>query len=354
MSQSTLRLKLSALVDQFGGELIGADVEISNVASLDSAECGDLAFYTGAKYSDKVAACKSSALVVKQHFSEYSHSQIVVKDPQLFIARALKLLNPAKVSSGKIHVTAVVADDAEVAITAEIGPFVVIESGAVVGENTIIDANSFIGKDTKIGMNCWLHPRVVVYAGCVIGDNNEIHSGAVVGSDGFGNAWNGKAWEKIPQIGKVIIGSNVEIGANTTIDRGALDDTVISDGVRLDNLIQIGHNVKIGAHTAIAACSGIAGSTTIGANCLIGGGSLISGHIQITNGVTLISGSGTPSSLTEPGVYACGVPTMPYSVWARSGLQYRRLDEIAKRLKKLEKSCQNKELQQSGEENAAD
>jgi len=346
--------KLSQLIEKLGGELFGLDVEICNVASLESAQAGDLSFYTGIKYAEKVATCRASALVVKQLSAEYQLPQIVIKDPQLFVARVLKLLFPAKKSSASIHSTAVIANDAVIDSSAEIGPFVTIESGAHISANTIIDAHCYIGANVHIGKNCWVHPRVVVYSDCLIGDSAEIHSGAVIGSDGFGNAWNGKGWEKIPQIGKVIIGSNVEIGANTTIDRGALDDTVISDGVRLDNLIQIAHNVKVGAHTAIAACSGIAGSTTVGANCLIGGGVLIAGHIEIASGVTLLSGSGTPASLTEPGVYASGVPTMPYAVWARSGLQYRRLDEMAKRIKKLEKSCRINDLQQSGEENATD
>lgn len=351
MSFKGSALKLSKLVEEFGGAVVGSDVEVATVASLESAKQGDLSFYTGAKFAQEVARCQASALVVKQFNTEYPQPQIVVKDPQLFIARVLQLFYPVRVSTKKVHPSAVISDDAVVDHSVEIGPFVVVEAGAKIGANTIIDANSVIGANVHIGNHCWIHPRVVIYAHCKIGDSTEIHSGAVIGADGFGNAWNGRHWEKIQQIGKVIIGSNVEIGANTTIDRGALDDTVISDGVRLDNLIQIAHNVKIGAHTAMAACSGVAGSTAIGDNCLIGGGVLIAGHIEITKGVTLLSGGGTPASLLEPGVYASGVPTMPYSVWARSALQYRRLDEMAKRIKKLEKSCLNNDVQQLGEEN---
>ena len=344
-------IKLSKLVEEFGGELVGSNLDVGRIASLESAQIGDLSFYTGVKFSKKVASCKASALVVKQFNADYLCPQIVVKDPQLFIARSLQLFNPVRVSQKKIHPSAVISADAFVDRSAEIGPFVVVESGATIGANTIIDAGSVIGANVQIGANCWIHPRVVIYSDCILGDSTQIHSGSVIGSDGFGNAWNGNAWEKIQQIGRVVIGSHVEVGANTTIDRGALDDTIIADGVRLDNLIQIAHNVKIGAHTAIAGCSGVAGSATVGSNCLIGGGVLIAGHIDIANGVTLLSGGGTPASIEEPGVYASGVPTMPYSMWARNSLQYRRLDEIAKRLKKLEKSCQNNGLQQSGEEN---
>jgi UDP-3-O-[3-hydroxymyristoyl] glucosamine N-acyltransferase len=354
MAKSLATYKLTELISQFGGEVIGNDVEVTSIASLESATLGELSFYTGTKFSDKAASCKASALVVKQFNAEYLCSQIVVKDPQLFISRSLNIFYPKRQSTEQRHPSAIIADNASVDPTAEIGAFVVVESGAHIGPGTIIESGSFIGENVSIGAQCRIHPRVVIYSDCEIGDSTEIHSGAVIGSDGFGNAWNGQAWEKIQQIGKVIIGSNVEIGANTTVDRGALDDTLIADGVRLDNLIQIAHNVKIGAHTAIAACSGVAGSTSIGSNCLIGGGVLIAGHIDIASGVTLLSGSGTPTSLNEPGVYASGVPTMPYSVWARSALQYRRLDDIAKRIKKLEKNCFNRNLKQSGEENGTD
>jgi UDP-3-O-[3-hydroxymyristoyl] glucosamine N-acyltransferase len=354
MANSAVAAKLTELVKRFGGEIVGDDVEVTSIASLDSAEFGDLSFYTATKYSDKVASCKASALVVKQFNAKYPCTQVVVKDPQLFVSRSLNVLFPRRKSCESRHPTCVIHNSADIDSSAEIGAYVVVESGSFVGPGTIIESGTVIGENVTIGSNCRIHPRVVIYSDCVIGDSTEIHSGAVIGSDGFGNAWNGKSWEKIQQIGKVIIGSNVEIGANTTIDRGALDDTIISDGVRLDNLIQIAHNVKIGAHTAMAGCAGVAGSTTIGANCLIGGGVLIAGHIEIANGITLLSGSGTPNSLTEPGVYASGVPTMPYSTWARNSMHYRRLDEMAKRIRKIEKNSVLSGMKQQGEENGTD
>ncbi len=343
----TIKLyKLSALINAFGGELRGEDIEISAVSSLDSAVAGCLSFCLGNKFLNQAKACQASALALRQFEPELQCSQIIIKDPQLFIARVLSLLHPAPKAQGKIHHSAIVADDAVVDPTAEIGPLVVIESGAVIGANTLIQAGTVIGQNAKIGAHCLFHARVVVYADTEIADYVEIHSGAVIGSDGFGNAWAGQRWEKIPQIGRVQIGSHVEIGANTTIDRGALDNTVIADGVRLDNQIQVAHNVKIGAHTAIAACTGIAGSTTIGANCLIGGGVLIAGHIDIADRITLLAGNGVPSSLTEAGVYASGVPVMPYASWARNVLQFRRLDEMTKRVKKIEKQCLAKDSEQ--------
>ncbi len=354
MNTELVKFKLSKLVEEIGGELVGNDVEVTAVASLVSAKFGDVSFYTGIKFSEQVAASKASALIVKQFNANYHCSQIVCKDPQLFFARLINVFHPKRQSSQIIHPSAVISKLAMIDSTAEIGALAVVESGARIGQGTIIEASTVIGENVSIGVGCWIHPRVVIYPNAVIGDYTEIHSGAVIGSDGFGNAWNGNSWEKIQQIGKVIIGSNVEIGANTTIDRGALDDTIISDGVRLDNLIQIAHNVKIGKHTAIAASSGVAGSATIGANCLIGGGVLIAGHIEIADKIKLLAGNGVPSSLTEPGVYTSGVPAMPYTLWARNVLQFRSLDEIAKRLKKVEKMCLINNSVQLGDEIVTD
>ncbi len=354
MSKNNKSYKLSELISLFGGELIGSDVLISSIASLSSSTAEQLSFYTGSKFSAEVENCRASALVLKKPEAKYKCAQIIIVNPQLFIAKALSLFNPIRRSNHTVHPMAAIAESAVISESVEIGAFVAIESGAQIGANTIIESGSSIGENVIIGQGCRIHARVVIYADCEIGDFTQIHSGAVIGSDGFGNAWTGQNWEKIPQIGKVIIGSHVEIGANTTIDRGALDNTYIADGVRLDNLIQIAHNVKIGKHTAVAACTGIAGSTTVGNQCLIGGGAHIAGHVEIADGITLLSGNGTSTSLTEPGVYASGLPSMPYTNWARSSLQYKRLDEMAKRIKKIEKICLANNEKQLGEKNATD
>jgi UDP-3-O-[3-hydroxymyristoyl] glucosamine N-acyltransferase len=178
----------------------------------------------------------------------------------------------------------------------------------------------------------------VIYADCVVGERCRIHSGAVIGSDGFGNAWAADHWERVPQIGRVVIGDDVEVGANTTIDRGALDDTCIASGVRLDNLIQIAHGVKIGRNSAIAACTGVAGSAEIGAQCLIGGGVLIAGHTRMTDRVTVLAGSGVPSDIDESGVYASGTPVVPHQTWLRNMVHFRKLDQLARKVRRLEKA----------------
>jgi len=184
----------------------------------------------------------------------------------------------------------------------------------------------------RVGPGTRLHPRVTIYAGCSVGARCIVHSGVVVGADGFGMAREADRWIKIPQVGAVRIGDEVEVGANTTIDRGALDDTVIGDGVKLDNQIQIGHNCVIGAHTVIAGCTGISGSVTIGRNCMIGGGVGIVGHITVCDGVTISGFTFVTKSITEPGIYTSGTPAMPHAQWLKNAVHMRRLDEYVRRI----------------------
>jgi UDP-3-O-[3-hydroxymyristoyl] glucosamine N-acyltransferase len=191
-----------------------------------------------------------------------------------------------------------------------------------------------IGENVTIGEGTRLHPRVTLYDGCVLGARCILHSGVVIGADGFGMAREAGRWVKIPQVGAVRIGDDVEIGANTTIDRGALDDTVIEEGVKLDNQIQIGHNCVIGAHTVIAGCTGISGSVTVGRNCMIGGGVGLVGHISICDHVTISGFSLITKSITEPGTYTSGLPFMPHADWLRNAVHLRRLDLMAKQLRK--------------------
>ncbi|MEO8443092.1 MAG: UDP-3-O-(3-hydroxymyristoyl)glucosamine N-acyltransferase, partial [Betaproteobacteria bacterium] len=194
----------------------------------------------------------------------------------------------------------------------------------------------FVGDDTSIGDDSVLHANVSVYHACRLGARCIVHAGAVIGSDGFGNAREDGAWKKIPQIGSVEIGDDVEIGANTTIDRGTLDDTVIGEGVKLDNQIQIAHNVKIGAHTAIAACVGIAGSATIGRNCALGGAAMIYGHITIADNISISAGTLVMKSLTQPGTYTGVYPFSTHQRWLKNAAQLRNLDDLAERVRGLE------------------
>ena len=201
----------------------------------------------------------------------------------------------------------------------------------MVGKDARIGAHSVLARGVRVGAGTRLHPRVTVYDGCSIGERCIVHSGAVIGADGFGMARDEGAWVKIPQVGSVRIGDDVEIGANTTIDRGALDDTVIGDGVKLDNQIQVGHNCVIGAHTVIAGCTGISGSVRIGRDCLIGGAVGIVGHIEIGDGVTISGFTFVTKSIPKPGIYTSGMPVMPHAEWLRN---VAHLKHLGKREKK--------------------
>ena len=219
-----------------------------------------------------------------------------------------------------------------------------VEAGVVIGERVRLDANVFVGRGTTIANDSHLYPGVVIYHGCRVGERAIIHSGAVIGSDGFGFApdftGDGDArtgtWVKIPQVGGVSIGPDVEIGANTTIDRGAMADTVIDECVKIDNLVQIGHNCRVGAYTVIAGCAGIAGSTTIGRHCMIGGAVGIAGHVTLADYVIVTAKSGVSKSLLKPGMYTSAFPAIDHGDWNRSAALMRNLDKLRDRIKALE------------------
>lgn len=345
-------IRLSALAKIVGGVLVGLDREVAGVASLNSATELHLTFLGDLKKARELLDSNARAVIVKKCDELPSDlSYIVCNNPLLAFARVSAYFNPLPVCQNRVHPSAVIANNVALPYEIEIGPNVVIESGVVLGNAVQIKAGSFIGAGSTIGLNTIIYPKVVIYPETQIGDDCVVHSGAVIGADGFGNAWAGDHWERIPQIGRVIIGDNVEIGANTTIDRGALDDTVIESGVRLDNQIQVAHNVKIGRNTAIAACAAIAGSAEIGRNCMIGGGALIAGHLKIADGVTLLGGSGVPSSINESGVYASGVPIVPHADWLKNMVHLRKLDGIAKRLKQLEKQVAKQGQEEQSDSN---
>ena len=231
---------------------------------------------------------------------------------------------------------------AQVAASARIDAGAIVADGARVGERAWVGAGSYVGQGSSIGDDSRLHPSVVVYHDCRIGLRAIIHSGAVIGADGFGIAENAGRWIKIPQIGRVLIGDDVEIGANTTIDRGAIDDTIVEDGVKLDNQVQIGHNVRIGAHTAIAGCVGIAGSASIGRHCTIGGAAVILGHLELVDRVNVSAGTLISRSIHQPGTYTGVFPFDRNASWARNAALLRHLSELADRVRALEELLREK------------
>ncbi len=330
--------RLAEIVQRFGGELRGdPDVLITQVASLETAGPGHISFFSNPRYRKQLELTQADAVLVTAEVADATErSRIVCKDPYAYFARLSALLNPLPPVIPGIHPSAAIDPSARIAHSASIGAFVAIGAEAEVGEGTLIEAGCVIADRVRIGSECRIYARVTLYHDCVIGDRVILHSGGVIGADGFGIAWEQGRWNKIPQIGRVIIENDVEIGANTTIDRGALDDTVIEEGVKLDNQIQIGHNCRIGAHTAIAGCVGIAGSARIGRYCRIGGGAMIGGHLEIVDHVEISAATALAKSLLKPGTYTSLFPVSLHQDWLKNASHIRHLDSLADRVRQLE------------------
>jgi UDP-3-O-[3-hydroxymyristoyl] glucosamine N-acyltransferase len=329
--------RLSEIVAAFGGELIGdGEVCVSQVAPLDGAGPEHLSFYANPKYLRQLEVTRAAAVIVRHDAREATRlPRIATGDPYAYFARVSALLNPAPRPEPGVHPSAHVAASTTVPASASVGPFAHVGERARIGDDLVIGCGCSIGDDVVIGNACRLMPKVVVYDGCVLGNRVILHSGVVIGADGFGLAMDEGRWLKIPQIGRVVIGDDVEIGANTTIDRGTMGDTVIEEGVKLDNQIQIGHNVRIGAHTAIAACVGIAGSTTIGRHCKISGAAMISGHLSIADEVTISGGTAVTRSIRAAGTYTGVYPLSGYAEWLKNAAHVRHLDELARKVREL-------------------
>ncbi len=301
-------LTLREIVQRLGGRVAGdPDTRVHQVASLEAAAARHISFFTGSRYRAQLAATRAAAVVLgPEAEGETALPRIVADNPYAYFARLSQLFNPLVVQEPGVHAAAVVAKSAKL------------------GARVSVGAGCAIGERVTIGDDSVLYPRVVIYPGCSIGARVIVHSGAVIGADGFGIAEDQGRWVKIPQIGAVRIGDDVEIGANTTIDRGAIDDTVIEEGVKLDNQIQVGHNVRIGAHTAIAGCTGIAGSADIGRQCTIGGAAIILGHLRIADHVNISAGTLISRSILKPGTYTGVYPFDEHAAWARAAAGLRR------------------------------
>lgn len=330
---------LAEIVERLGGEVQGgAHTRVSQIATLSSAQPYQISFLANLKYRSQLAESAAGAFIIGRDAAETTTKPCIIADnPYTYFARVSALFNPPHVAVPGVHSSAVVHPEAFIAADASIGANAVVEQGAKIGAGSIVGAGSVVGRDCIIGSACLLYANVSVYHGSLIGDRVILHSGCVIGSDGFGLAPDDGRWLKIPQIGRVMIGDDVEIGANTTVDRGALDDTVIEEGVKLDNQIQIAHNVRIGAHTAIAACTGIAGSAKIGAHCTIGGAAMIFGHIEIADRVNISTNTLITKSLTQAGTYTSALPFSEHGEWLKNAVQMRHLDSMAKRIRALEK-----------------
>ena len=350
-------VRLGDLVERFGGQLVGdADLVVSAIAPLDSADATQISFLSNSKLRALAAQSSAAALILSplddpSVAATYAGARIVTTNPYAYFARAAQYfvsLEEEAVAPG-IHPSAIVGAGAEIDATAHIGPHVTVEAGAVVKAHAIIEHGCFIGRKAVVGEGTRFYPNVTFHRGCVIGARGIVHSGAVIGGDGFGFAVEAGVYIKIPQTGRVVIGDDVDIGSNTTVDRGALADTVIEDGVKLDNQIQIGHNCRIGAHTAMAGCVGVAGSANIGKHCTFGGAAMINGHIEIVDNVHVTAATMVPNSLTEPGRYTGYFPVARNAEWERNAVLVRNLSTMREKVRALEKAVKQLTMEKQNE-----
>ncbi|QKT02435.1 UDP-3-O-(3-hydroxymyristoyl)glucosamine N-acyltransferase [Ectothiorhodospiraceae bacterium 2226] len=335
---------LAELAQHAGVELRGAaDVAITGVGTLSGAGPSQITFLTNRRYAAQLPATRAGAVVLTPLDAASCPTNALLSDnPHATYARIASLFAEVAHWSPGIHPTAVIAPDARIDPSASIAAHCTVESEAVVEAGVRLGPSCVIGRRAHIGDHSHLVAQVTVSEGCALGARVLLHPGVVIGADGFGLANDNGVWIKVPQLGTVRIGNDVEIGANTTVDRGAIDDTVIEDGVKIDNLVQVAHNCRIGAHTVIAGCAGIAGSTLIGRHCAVGGGAGIGGHLSIPDGVTLTGMAMVTKSPREAGVYSSGLPAEPNAQWHRTVAHIRQLPSLLRRVKALEAALQNK------------
>jgi len=340
-----IQLSLADIAARLGGDVLGdAQTQVRQVAALASACAGEITFLSSPKYKSQLLTTAASAVIVPPDFADaVDLPRIVTRNPYAYYARLASLLNQRPSVPAGIHPSASCASALPASV--RVGPNATIGTDVSIGENVVIQAGCVIGDGASIGEGSLLYPNVTVYAGCRIGRNAIIHAGAVIGSDGFGFAPDQGQWVKIPQIGRVIIGDDVEIGANTAIDRGALEDTVIGDGSKLDNLVHIGHNCQIGKNCLLCGCVGIAGSTTLQDNVIVGGASEIEGHITIASGVVISGGTTVTKSITRAGRYTSIFPLEEHGDWLHTAVHARNLSKLAGRVAELEKILKNTKVE---------
>ncbi|GAB6041477.1 UDP-3-O-(3-hydroxymyristoyl)glucosamine N-acyltransferase [Endothiovibrio diazotrophicus] len=331
---------LAELAEAIGAALDGdGALRVSGVATLERAGPGQLSFFHNARYRGPLRQTRAAAVILAPaERAACPVAALVHERPHLAYARAAALLHPVPPGTAGVHPSAVVAPGAALGEGVSIGPNSVVEEGARLAAGCEVGPGCVIGRGAELREGCRLVANVTLCHGVRLGRRVLVHPGAVIGADGFGLAQETDGrWIKVPQLGGVEIGDDVEIGANTTIDRGALEDTVLEEGVKLDNQIQIAHNVRVGAHTAMAGCVGVAGSAVIGKRCQIGGAAVVLGHLEIADDVVVTATSLVDRSINEPGTYSSSLPVMANRDWKRNAARLRHLDELAREVKRLAK-----------------
>jgi UDP-3-O-[3-hydroxymyristoyl] glucosamine N-acyltransferase len=330
---------LGELAARFGCELRGdAKAVVARVATLSGATAEAITFLANPLYRGQLAGTRAGCVILAPRDRDACPvASLAHAEPYLVYARIAAFLNPKPTTVPGVHATALVAASARVAPSAEIGPQAVVGADCTIGQGVAIGAGAVLATNVLVGERTSIGPRVTLLDGVRIGARCIVHPGVVIGADGFGFAPDRGTWQKIPQVGGVVIGDDVEIGANTTIDRGAIEDTVIEDGVKIDNLVQIAHNVRLGAHTIMAAMSGVAGSTKVGKRCMIGGAVVMINSLSICDDALFTFGSVVTKSVDEPGTYSGHLPAEEAGKWRKSAARFRQLDALADRLIKVER-----------------
>ncbi|HEY5558518.1 MAG TPA: UDP-3-O-(3-hydroxymyristoyl)glucosamine N-acyltransferase [Steroidobacteraceae bacterium] len=323
-----MAMTLGEIAVRYGLELAGDPGQrVDGVATLAAATPGTLTFCTGAKFRRQLAATRATVVVLpREMVAECPVAALISPRPYASYARIAAGLYPPQPVTPGIAPGAQVAPTAAVAASAWVGPNALIGEGAVVGERCSIGPHCVVGDRVRLGEDCRLLAGAILCHGVTAGARCVFKPGCVVGADGFGFAPDADGFVKVPQLGNVCLGSDVEIGANTTVDRGTIADTIIGDGVKLDNQVQVGHNCRIGAHTVVAGCVGISGSTIIGRRCMIGGAVGIAGHLEIGDDVIVTGYSLVSHSLPGPGTYSSGLPAIEAAHWRRAVARLHRLD----------------------------
>ncbi len=336
---SNPRIRLSRLAELLAVELDGdGECEIDGLGSLADARPGQLSFLSNPAYAAQLAATRASAVVVEDKFrAACPVNRLISSRPYAAFARASAIFHAAEKPPAGIHPSAVIDPAARVDRSVSVGPNSVIEAGVRIGAGSAIGPGCIVGKNCELGESCHLRCSVIMYPGVRLGRNVQVDANCVIGADGFGYAFDGEKSIKIHHGGSVRIGDDAELGAGTTVDRGVMGDTIIGRGVKIDNQVQIGHNCVIGEHTVICGCVAIAGSVVIGKHCIMGGASGAVGHISIADRVEVSAMSLVSRSITEPGRYSSGTGHMKTSRWKRVITRFQELDEMANRLKGLEK-----------------
>ena len=333
---------LDFIAQYVNGTVVGdASIEVSSVGSIASAKPGEITFLSNAKYQSYLPLTKASVVILaKEHIEQNPTNSIVVKKPALAFAKVSLLFEDSERIPAGIHPTAIVASSASIGVEVRIGPYVTIGKRVTIGDRVEIGAGTNIAADCSIGRDSRLFPSVTLYEKTRLGARCIVHSGSIIGADGFGLEHDDRGvMHRIAQLGGVLIGDDVLVGAGCTIDCGAIDDTVLEDGVKLDDQVHIGHNCRVGAHSILCGCAGLAGSVTLGRHCIMGGGVGVAGDgpLKITDNVTVGSMTFVSRDILDPGVYSGNVLHNTNPRWRRNAMRFNELDEMAKRLKKLEK-----------------